>query len=153
MMTVTLYLGVEEVFIHRTEPVKGVRRRYAIAPYALTFLCWATYGFECRWLTRWNRDGGANRIRAAFQIALNLRNLPNDMEDLFECISPTVWDNAMVEGIDVDTDFYWIETNPDQESLAALERRGLQERLIQRSPADTPEDIAKVQLLLEPYYE
>ena len=115
-MAVRLYLGVESVLLHRTARGSGNRRGFVIPPYALEFLTWAVNGFECHWLTSLDQRGGNNRIRRAFRVALELPALTGDLEILFECVSPTVWDRSMAEGIDLDSDFYWIAKNPDQES-------------------------------------
>ena len=152
-MAVRLYLGVEGVLLHRTGKSRGERRGFQMAPHALEFLTWAVYGFECHWLTSLDQRGGNNRIRRAFRVALELPALTGDLEILFECVSPTVWDRSMAEGIDLDSDFYWIAKNPDQVSLAALERRGLNERLILCSTNNKPDDFAKIQLRLEPLSE
>lgn len=152
-MAVRLYLGVEGVLLHRTKRVKGARRGFEMAPYALQFLSWAANGFECFWLTGLNRDGGDHRIRRAFRIALNMPALPSEFDILFECVRPTVWDTAMAEGIDLGSNFYWIANDPDEDSLWVFERRGLRKRLILCSTRESPDDFAKIQVQLGSHYE
>ena len=152
-MAVKLYLGVEGVLLHRTARGSGSRRGFVVPPYALEFLSWAIEGFECYWLTSLDQRGGDNRIRRAFRIALELPARTGDFDILFECVNPTVWDRCMAEAIDLDSDFYWITKNPDQGSLAVLERRGLNERMILCSTDENSDDFAKIQVRLESLYE
>ncbi len=136
-MAVKLYLGVEGVLLHRVNRLKRKARGFEAMPYALEFLSWAVSRIDCYWLTSLDRCGGNNRIRRAFRIAWNIPNLPGELEILFEAVIPTVWDNAKIEGIDLDSDFFWIESDPDPECLAGLKRRGIENRLlIYRQPND-----------------
>ena len=89
----------------------------------------------------------------AFRIALNMPALPSEFDILFECVRPTVWETAMAEGIDLESDFYWVANNPDEESLEVLERRGLKKRLIFSSALDSPEAIASVQFQLDTVFD
>jgi len=146
-MVVKLCLGVEGVLLHRTNRLNRKARGFEAVPHALEFLSWAHLRFECYWLTSLDRGGGNNRIKRAFRIALNLPSLPGELEFLFEVVNPTVWDNAKIEGIDLDSNFFWIENDPDQESLAVLKRRGLENRLM---ICREPNDFWKFACLLEP---
>lgn len=146
-MVVKLYLGVEGVLLHRTNRLNRKARGFEAVPHALEFLSWAHLRFECYWLTSLDRGGGNNRIKRAFRIALNLPSLPGELEFLFEVVNPTVWDMTKVEAIDLDSNFFWIENDPDQESLAVLKRRGLENRLM---ICREPNDFWKFACLLEP---
>ncbi len=136
-MAVKLYLGVEGVLLRQVDRIERKARGFEAMPYGLEFLSWAVSRFNCYWLTRLDRSGGNNRIKRAFRIAWNIPNLPGEIEILFEAVIPTVWDNAKIEGIELDRDFFWIESDPDTECLAGLKRRGLENRLlIYRQPND-----------------
>ena len=152
-MAVRLYLAVENVLLHRRERVKRKRRGFEAAPYVLDFLTWAVYGFECYWLTSLDRSGSDTRIKRAFRVALNLPNLPGELELLFQAVLPTIWESAKAEAIDLDSDFRWIENDPDQETLAFLDRRGLKDRLILCSTNQNPDDLARVRCQLESLFE
>ena len=99
----------------------------------------STNGIQFRW--RW--DGGT--------ISTNLDVIWGmSVEILFEAVIPTVWDNAKIEGIDLDSDFFWIESDPDPECLAILKRRGLENRLLIYKQ---PNDLWKFACRLEPLGE
>jgi len=152
-VAIRLYIGVEDFLIHRLNRGDGARRGYAITRYGLKFVKWASLGFDCRWLTQLNRDGGDHRIRRAFRIALACTSPSNDFDLLFELVYPTYWEANMVEAIDLESEFYWITSEPDSFSRSVLERRGLAVRLIVSPPLDRPEDIANIQLRLGSFYD
>lgn len=152
-MAIPIYIGVEGVILKRTSRSMGARRGFAMTRYGLTFLEWAIYGFDCFWLTRLNRDGGSGRVRSAFRIALEQSVLPGEVDLLLECIRPTVWDLAMAEAIDLNSNFRWIANTPDESAWGILKRRGLERNIIATPPLDRPEDIAKIQLQLESLYD
>ena len=152
-MAVRLYLTVEGVLLHRRDRARRQRRGFEAAPHVLDFLTWAVYGFECYWLTSLDRSGSDTRIKRASRVALNLPNLPGELELLFFAVQPTAWENSKLEAIDLDSDFRWIENDLDQESLAGLDRRGLKDRLILCSTDQNPDDLARVRCRLEPLFE
>ncbi len=136
-MAVKLYLSVEGVLLDRVNRQNRKARGFEAMPFALEFLTWSVSRFDCFWLTDLDRCGGKNRIKRAFRIALNERRLPVELEIVFEAVNPTVWEDAKIEGIDLDSDFYWIESDPDSECLAFFKRRGLGNRLlIYKQPDD-----------------
>lgn len=63
-------------------------------------------------------------------------------------MQPTYREDSMVEGIDLDSNFYWLAHEPDATSLQVLDRRRLHDRLIVCSPDDEPEVFARVQCQL-----
>ncbi len=149
-MAVKLYLGVEGVLLQRVDRIKRKARGFEAMPYALEFLTWCVSRFDCYWLTRLDRCGGNNRIRRAFRIAWNEWQLPGELEIIFEAVIPTVWEDAKIEGIDLDSDFYWIESDPDPECLAFFKRRGLGNRLL---IYEQPDDLWKFACQLGPLGE
>ena len=146
-MMVRLYLGVEGVFVYRTSRAAGERRGFVLVPYALDFLASVVNRFDCYWLTGLDRRGGNNQIKRAFRIALNQWHLLDELEFLFYQVNTTYWENDPVEGIHLDSDFYWIAANPDQASLDVLKMRGLEKRLM---VPRKPNDLWKFSCLLEP---
>jgi hypothetical protein len=85
--------------------------------------------------------------------SLGVPQFDNDLEVFFHCVKPTYWEGCMAEAIDLAGDFYWITHNPDEKSLAVLERRGRMNRLIPCSGKDDPEECARIRLRLEPFAE
>jgi hypothetical protein len=66
---------------------------------------------------------------------------------LFHLVQPTYWETCKIEGIDLDSDFRWIDDDPDEESLAGLKRRELMDRLM---ICQKPDDLARIRCQLEP---
>ena len=54
-----------------------------------------------------------------------------------------------MEGIDISRDFYWVDDNSDNGSVAALETAGKTSRLIVASTDQQPDDLEQVRKLLE----
>ena len=146
-MAVKLYLSVEGVLLNRVDRQKRKARGFEAMPYAREFLTWSVSRFDCHLLTDLDRCGGKNRIRRAFRIAWDHWQLPDDLEMLFEAVHPTVWEGKKIEGIDLESDFYWIESDPDSECLAFFKRRGLENRLL---IYNEPNDLWKFACQLEP---
>ena len=116
-------------------------------PHALDFLEWAALEFDCHWLTRLDRDGGFEETKRAFESALGLPENSGDLDLLFHLVQPTYWESCKLEAIDLDSDFRWIDDDPDEESLAFLERRSLMDRLmICRRPEDLTKIMCELQL-------
>ena len=147
-MSTKLYLGIEGVLLRDSAPDDPLRSAFGILPGADQFVNWAVMGFECYWLTHLNQDGGDERIRQALLAATGLPSSSDQLDMLFEMVAPTYWEDAMVEGIDLDSNFYWLAHEPDATSLQVVDRRGLSDRLIICSPDDEPEVFARVQCQL-----
>jgi hypothetical protein len=146
-MTLHLYLGVEGVLLRRTDPEGNGESGFELVPHALNFLRWASVKFECHWLTRLDHDGGFEETERAFKAALGLTERSGELDLLFHLVQPTYWETCKLEGIDLDSDFKWIDDNPDQEALAGLNRRSLMDRLM---ICRTPDDFARIMCQLTP---
>ena len=146
-MTLQLYLGVEGVLLRRTGRDESGKTGFEPLPHALDFLQWASLEFECHWLTRLDRDGGFEETERAFKTALGLPERSGELDLLFHLVQPTYWETCKIEGIDLDSDFKWIDDDPDQESLAALNRRSLMDRLM---ICRAPDDLTRIMCQLMP---
>lgn len=147
-MAKRLYLGVEGFLIHRLDKSQGAERMFRMTTYGLDFLSWAVDRFECRWVTRLDHFGGDQRIRRALALAQGLRKLPPEFDLLFEYVLPTYWEDSMIEGIDTQSDFYWVASDVDESSREVLARLGLRERVIIATALDTIEEVARLQFRL-----
>jgi hypothetical protein len=146
-MTLQLYLGVEGVLLRRIGTDDAGKTEFEPLPCALDFLEWAALEFDCHWLTRLDRDGGFEETERAFRSALGLAERSSELELLFHLVQPTYWETCKLEAIDLDSDFRWIDDDPDEESLAGLKRRSLVDRLM---ICRRPEDFARIRCQLEP---
>ena len=70
-------------------------------------------------------------------------------KDLIRAIIPAPWGAEKVSGIDLSRDFYWVDDNPDSDSVAALDAAGVSSRLIIASTDQRPDDLKRVRKLLE----
>lgn len=145
-MTLQLYLGVEGVLLRRTERDASGKTGFEPLPYALDFLKWAVLEFDCHWLTRLDRLGGFEEIKRAFKSAMGLTERSGELDLLFHLVQPTYWENCKIEAIDLDSNFRWIDDDPDKESLAVLNRRSLMDRLM---TCQKPDDLVKFSCQLE----
>ena len=142
-----LYLDLDGVILRRTGRL-GFRDRveFEVAPNAIEFLGWCVENFQCFWLTTRSRDGSYDGIERAFQHAIPMTHLP---DDLTQAIRPVPWSKAKVVGIDLTRDFRWIDDDPDQGSLDRLERAGLTDCWIEVTTDRCPDDLERVVRLLE----
>lgn len=145
----TLYIGVEGVLLREIADDAVDPGALEMVPGAEAFLKWAALRFECRWVTPLNADGGDAQIRNAFSRAVGASWVPEDLDLLFELVRPTYWEETMVEGIDLDSDFYWIAADLDAPSREGLRRRGLLGRLKIIAAEKGVDEFARLQLELD----
>ena len=56
--------------------------------------------------------------------------MPTEVEALLKSIKPTAWHGSKVSGIDLGSDFVWIDDQPLMVEIDALQGRNLLRRLI-----------------------
>ena len=149
MRRIYLYLALDGVILRRTghTDFKG-RTEFVVAPDAMEFLSWAVENFNCYWLTSRSHDGSYGEIERAFRLAIPAANLPDNLRMLIRAIRPASWGKGKVEGIDMFRDFYWVDDDPDQASVDALEKAGLISRLHIASTDQRLDDLARVKISL-----
>ncbi len=141
-----LYIDVDGVVLRRTGRTEyGGRTEFEVAPHAEQFLRWAIGHFTSSWLTARARDGDIEEVARAFRLAVGVTD---DLKALVRTIPVARWGVAKVQGIVLVEDFRWLDDNPDQASLAALEQHGLRDRLIEISTDQRPDDLVRVRGLL-----
>jgi hypothetical protein len=106
-----LYLGIEGVLL---------RGNGTLAPHAGTFLRWAIERHTPFWLTSRTHA----EIIAAFKDCAEL-------EPLLPAITPQAWDGTKAAAIDMDADFYWIDSNPTPADHLALGRHDCRGRWVE----------------------
>lgn len=86
-------------------------------------------GVHCpRWLTTRDAHGQHDGILRAFRLAMGLSPLPAEIEALLRSIEPTTWHGSKVSGIDLSSDFVWIDDQPLKVEIDALQGRNLLSR-------------------------
>ena len=112
-----IYIDVDGVCLRNATLLTGIEP----APYVFDFL---------RWLTTRDAHGQHDGILRAFRLAMGCPALPAEIEALLKSIKPTTWHGSKVSGIDLGSDFVWIDDSPLMVEMDALQGRNLLSRLI-----------------------
>ena len=121
-----VYLDLDGVIIRAADSVA----RIELAPHAFEFLQWATEFHRPYWLTTRDAHGQHAGVLRAFRLAMNCATLPADVEALLTSIKPTAWSGSKISGIDLTSDFAWVDDEPLRVEVEALQARNLSSRLI-----------------------
>jgi hypothetical protein len=121
-----VYIDVDGVCLRNAASVTGIEP----APHAFEFLQWATEFHRPHWLTTRDAHGQHDGILRAFRLAIGSPTLPTEIEALLKSIKPTTWHGSKVSGIDLSSDFVWIDDQPLRVEIDALRGRNLLSRLI-----------------------
>ncbi len=62
--------------------------------------------------------------------------MPTDIEALLRAVGPTEWQGSKLTGIDLASDFLWIDDDPRPAEIEGLRARGLLDRLLLVTPRD-----------------
>jgi hypothetical protein len=83
-------------------------------------------------ISSFTRDahGQHDGILRAFRVALGAPALPAEVEALLRAVRPSKWRGSKVSGIDLASDFVWIDDDPRHIEIAALRDLGLLDRLL-----------------------
>lgn len=122
---------------------------WSVAPGAFEFLTWATERFACFWLTARCRDGGIAVIEHAIRRALPAITLPPTWRDLIRAIPVAKWRSLKTDGIELRSNWWWIDDSPQPEALLHLEQHGALDRWIETNTDVDPDDLLRVKALLE----
>jgi hypothetical protein len=140
-----LYLDLDGVILRRTGRTEfNGRTEFDVAPGAMEFMLWAVDNFDCHWLTSRSHDGTYDEIERAFRFAIPTTNMAAETKGLIRSIKPALWDAEKASGIDLASDFYWVDDDPDVGSVAVLEAAGKSSRLILASTDERPDDLTRV---------
>jgi hypothetical protein len=121
-----VYIDIDGVCLRNAASVTGIEP----APHAFEFLQWATEFHRPHWLTTRDAHGQHDGILRAFRLAIGSPTLPTEIEALLKSIKPTTWRGSKVSGIDLSSDFVWIDDQPLRVEIDALRGRNLLNRLI-----------------------
>jgi hypothetical protein len=124
-----LYLDIDGVFLLPTVS-ENYDCRWTLAGDAEEFLDWALDVFDCYWLTARDMRGDRAEIERAFRESLQSLSLPPFLTKALKHIEPTRWSRTKLTGIDLESNFYWIDDAPDQEAVAEIRKRNILPRLV-----------------------
>ena len=128
-----LYLDIDGVFLIPVA-TNNCEYEWSLAEDAEEFLDWALDRFDCFWLTARDTRGERSEIERAFRVCLDSLSLPAFLTQALRHIEPTRWSHNKVTGIDLDSDFYWIDDAPDKKAVAELSKLGLADRPVVVEP-------------------
>lgn len=124
-----LYLDIDGVFLLPTVS-ENYDCGWTLAGDAEEFLDWALDAFDCFWLTARDMRGDRAEIERAFRVSLRAPSLSPFLINALKHIEPTRWSRTKLTGIDLESNFYWIDDAPDQEAVAELTKRNILPRLV-----------------------
>jgi hypothetical protein len=142
----TIYLDVDGVLLRRSCVSRG---GFELSPGAEAFLAYLVESFDVCWLTTRCKHGLPNDITRAFRHAMQVTDLPPKLTELINLVKPTQWNACKTEGIDLSTDFYWIDDNPTREALQVLAQHGCEHRWIEARVDHDPADLLRVHDVLD----
>jgi hypothetical protein len=91
---------------------------------------WAVAVHQPFWLMTRDAHGQHDGILRAFRLALGAATLPTEVETLLRMVRPTKWRGNKVSGIDLASDFVWIDDDPLAVEVDTLRAHGLLHRLL-----------------------
>jgi hypothetical protein len=121
-----IYIDVDGVCLRKAASVAGIEP----APHAFDFLLWAVEFHRPHWLTTRDAHGQHEGILRAFRLAMGCATLSTDIEALLKSIKPTTWHGSKISGIELASDFIWIDDQPLRVEVDALQDLNLLSRLI-----------------------
>ncbi len=113
----SLYIDIDGVLLasHHTQP----------APGSVELIDFAVNHFNCYWLTSYGKDGDPR-----FTLRLLARYFDEATMEKLKRIKPTNWCRLKTEGIDLDSDFIWLDDAPRDADRQVLEEHGKLDKLI-----------------------
>jgi hypothetical protein len=94
------------------------------------FLRWAVEFHRPYWLTTRDAHGQHTGILRAFRHAVGSPELPAEIETLLRAVRPTEWFGSKITGVDLASDFVWIDDAPLRAEIETLRGLGLLNRLL-----------------------
>lgn len=96
-----------------------------VAQNAIPFLIYILSHFDCYWLTTHCRNNNTDNL-----LEMLSHYFPPNIIKMLHQVKPTKWDTLKTEGIDFDSDFYWIDDYAFEAEKQVLIRKDCINRLI-----------------------
>lgn len=93
---------------------------------AIELINYILQSFDCYWLTTHCRD-----LDTISVIGYLSKFFPHDVVEDLKSIKPVVWDALKTDGIDFNSEFYWLDDCPLEAEKKVLERYDRSKNLIQ----------------------
>ena len=131
-MKTKLYIDIDGVIL-----AKGQK----VPEYADSLIQYIIDHFDCYWLTTHCRSGENKTINYLSPF------YDNDIIQSLEKIKTTDWDTLKTEGIDFDSNFYWLEDYPFESEMKILEEKNKLNSLI-KVDLNNPNELNRIYKLL-----
>lgn len=128
-----LYLDIDGVLLTKKNPVAATNSAH--------FLQFVTTHFTCFWLTT-HCKGDASQA-----VTYLTPYFSSEILKVLEKIQPTNWSTLKTEGIQLASEFFWIEDYPMNAELKILQNYRKEDRLIV-SDLSSPNELNRIQQLL-----
>jgi hypothetical protein len=117
-----IYIDIDGPLIRNGQPTA----------HCFEFLRWAVECHRPYWLTTRDAHGQHTGILRAFRHAVGSPELPAEIETLLRAVRPTEWFGSKITGVDLASDFVWIDDAPLRVEIETLRGLGLLNRLLSR---------------------
>ena len=115
-----IYIDIDGPLIRNGQPTA----------HCFEFLRWAVEFHRPHWLTTRDAHGQHTGILRAFRHAVGSPELPAEIETLLRAVRPTEWFGSKITGVDLASDFVWIDDAPLRVEIETLRGLGLLNRLL-----------------------
>jgi hypothetical protein len=115
-----IYIDIDGPLIRNGQPTA----------HCFEFLRWAVEFHRPYWLTTRDAHGQYTGILRAFRHAVGSPELPAEIETLLRAVRPTEWFGSKITGVDLASDFVWIDDAPLRVEIETLRGLGLLNRLL-----------------------
>lgn len=117
-MKTKIYLDVDGVLL--------TKKNTKVPEGAIELINYILQSFDCYWLTTHCRNLDTISVIGYLSIFF-----PYDVVEDLKSIKPVVWDALKTDGIDFNSEFYWLDDYPLEAEKKVLEQHGCSKNLIQ----------------------
>jgi hypothetical protein len=135
----TLYCEVRNILIRQ------VGFGVDLAPHAVEFLRWATGHHQPHWLTTYAPPA----ILTAFSACRSWPDAQHEIEPLIKGIAVAAWSNEKSDAIDLESDFYWIDSNPSSVDLINLTQKSCLDRWVEVNTEVFPDALLATMVVVD----
>ena len=130
-----LYLDIDGVLL-TTKNTKAADGAIELVDFALS-------NFECYWLTTHCKDGNSSQV-----LKLLAQYFSDDVVEKLKKVKPTKWDTLKTEGIDFESDFFWLDDYVFEAEKKVLKKNCRLDNLILVDLNNKDELVKKIKFLI-----
>lgn len=110
---------------------------------AIEFIDLALSNFDCYWLTTHSKNGNNDQV-----LKLLAQYFPEDVIEKLKTVKPTKWDTLKTEGIELRSDFYWLDDYAFEAEKQVLKKNCRLDNLILVDLNNKDELVKKIKFLI-----